>query len=251
MTVWPTSEPFDPVVLSGETGQGGLNLRWTPPAGGVGHYEVYRSVAPYCTSWCPPDRIDQSIVPPKSSYTDAGAFALPLANYFYIIHAVDPAGINYPDSNRIGVFELRAGVWHYYGLNFRSAWSACCPRCATTVNADLHRSETGNRCKSASIRGIFRVDWHAVTGSQVLSVPQHGRVSPAGWNNLRALCACVTDRGQGINPVAGAAPKPAPPPRAEPEGRPLLAPGRPVVSPVQHFPLFPRPGLPRGCQPGC
>ena len=44
---------------------------------------------------------------------------------------------------------------------------------------------------------------------------------------------------------------PASPTRAEPEGQPLPAPGRPVVSPVQHLPLFPRPGLSRECRLGC
>jgi hypothetical protein len=87
---------------AGKSSSGDIRLMWSPVQdnNGVAYYVVYRGFAP--------EQVTDSIAAPADTeYVDAGAVGDTLANYIYLVRAVDMVGNKSSDSNCVGEFDRR------------------------------------------------------------------------------------------------------------------------------------------------
>jgi hypothetical protein len=101
--------PLAAPAVSASRETNGLALRWTQTQDGVVRYEVYRSTNPYFTP-ASGQKLSPDVSPPgagnQATFTDAGAFAAPLTNYYYLVLAIGAGEAQSPASNRVAAFHF-------------------------------------------------------------------------------------------------------------------------------------------------
>jgi len=89
------------IVSTAKSSSGDLLLWWSPVEDdrGVEHYIVYRGLDPYILG-------DSLAAPAETTYLDVGALGDTLANFFYMVKAVDVGANKSGDSNCVGEFDI-------------------------------------------------------------------------------------------------------------------------------------------------